>query len=153
MGEAILRPQGQPCLPRALHCCSRKRNTSSAQAGFPRTRNYVVLLQLAERRKPPPGTFSRSPSSPRKNSGWRKIVVESIRSSDGGVSRPFATDWLDAGRAVPLPGGDHLQVKVSRGRHLSAPFLWLSASSRPSPSAWSDPRSPHYTEVSFALLW
>ena len=29
--------------------------------------------------------------------------VESIRSSDGGASRPFATDLLDAGRAAPLP--------------------------------------------------
>jgi hypothetical protein len=31
--------------PHALHCCSRKRNRSFAQAGFPRTRNYVPLLQ------------------------------------------------------------------------------------------------------------
>jgi hypothetical protein len=110
-----------------------------------------LFCSLAERRKPPPGTLSRSPLIAAIEFWLARDRNESIRSSDSGTSRPFATDLLDAGRAAPLPGGDHLQMKVSRGRHLFS--LSLGASSRPSPSAWSDPRIPHYTEVSFALLW
>jgi hypothetical protein len=48
---------------------------------------------------------------------------------------------------------DHLQMKVSRRRHLSAAFLWLGDNTRPIHRCGLIPRIRTILKSSFALLW
>jgi ABC-type uncharacterized transport system permease subunit len=48
---------------------------------------------------------------------------------------------------------DHLQMKISRGRHLSAAFLWLGAALGEVQRSGLIPKIRTILKSSFALLW
>jgi hypothetical protein len=105
------------------------------------------------RARGPPSQHTRAAKASRSPASELCYVdAESIRSSDGGASRPFATDLLDAGRAAPVPSPIICRSSIY-GDNLSVAFLWLGGTTWPSPPAGLIPRIPTMLKSFFALLW